>query len=347
MHKASLIQSCGASFVLLGPRQTQLESTKPVVAITAVRTGAGKSPLSQMLARHLKDGGHRVRIIRHPMPYGDLSRQTVERLASYNDLDRFECTVEEREEYEPYIEQGLVVFAGVDYRQILTQAESESDVILWDGGNNDFSFIKPDLSIVVVDALRPGHETTYYPGESNFRSADILVINKVREAKTDMLDELRERIELLNPIAEVIESDLEIEVDRPDSIKGRRVLVVEDGPTLTHGGMTYGAGTIAAQQNDAAELIDPRAYAVGSVAQTLNDYPHMGTVLPAVGYSEEQCNDLRETIERCGAEVVIDASPARLDRVLKLTVPVVRVTYRFSQVSGRSVTELVDNALER
>jgi len=347
MHKASFVQACGASFVLLGPRHTQLESTKPVIAITAVRTGAGKSPLSQMLARHLSDRGHRVGIIRHPMPYGDLTRQIVQRLASDDDLDRFECTVEEREEYEPYIEQGLVVFAGVDYRQILSQAELESDVILWDGGNNDFSFIKPSLSIVVVDALRPGHETTFYPGETNLRSADILVINKVREANVELLDELRERIALLNPTAEVIESDLEIEVDRPEAIERRRVLVVEDGPTLTHGGMTYGAGTIAARQNNAAELIDPREFAVGSVAQTLNDYPHLHAVLPAVGYSAAQCDDLRKTIEKCGAEVVIDASPARLDRVLNLSTPVVRVSYRFIQISGRSVTEMIDRLLER
>lgn len=347
MHKASFVQACGASFVLLGPRHTQLEATKPVIAITAVRTGAGKSPLSQMLARHLSDRGHRVGIIRHPMPYGDLTRQIVQRLASDDDLDRFECTVEEREEYEPYIEQGLVVFAGVDYRQILSQAELESDVILWDGGNNDFSFIKPSLSIVVVDALRPGHETTFYPGETNLRSADILVINKVREANVELLDELRERIALLNPTAEVIESDLEIEVDRPEAIERRRVLVVEDGPTLTHGGMTYGAGTIAARQNNAAELIDPREFAVGSVAQTLNDYPHLHAVLPAVGYSAAQCDDLRKTIEKCGAEVVIDASPARLDRVLNLSTPVVRVSYRFIQISGRSVTEMIDRLLER
>ena len=342
MHKASLVQSCGASFVLLGPRHTQLESNKPVIAVTAVRTGAGKSPLSQMLARHLTDRGHRVGIIRHPMPYGDLTRQTVERLASYDDLDRFECTVEEREEYEPYFDEGLVVFAGVDYQTILSQAESESDVILWDGGNNDFSFFKPNLSIVVVDALRAGHETTYYPGETNFRSADVLVINKVREAKSELLDESRKRISLLNPNAEVIESDLEIEVDRPEAIAGRRVLVVEDGPTLTHGGMAYGAGTIAAQQHDAAELIDPRPFAVGSVAQTFSDYPHLHAVLPALGYSPEQCNDLRATIEKSGAEVVIDASPARLDRIMDLSITLVRVRYRFDQVSGVPVTTIID-----
>lgn len=248
MHVASLVQACGASFVLLGPQHTQLSSTKPVISVTAVRTGAGKSPISQMLGRHLTAVGHRVGILRHPMPYGDLRRQTVERLASAQDLDRFECTIEEREEYEPYIDSGLVVYAGVDYRQILAQAEAESDVILWDGGNNDFSFVRPGLSIVVVDALRPGHETSYYPGETNLRSADIVVINKVGRAQAETLAGLRDRVQHISPDAQVIEADLEIAVDRPELITGHRVLVVEDGPTLTHGGMSYGAGMIAAEK---------------------------------------------------------------------------------------------------
>jgi predicted GTPase len=342
MHKASLVQACGASFVLLGPRHTQLRSGKPVIAITAVRTGAGKSPISQMLARHLTAAGHRVGILRHPMPYGDLTRQAVERLATPDDLDRFQCTIEEREEYEPYLDQGLAVYAGVDYRQILAQAEAESDVILWDGGNNDFAFVQPGLSIVVVDALRPGHETSYYPGETNFRSADIVVINKVGRAHAEALAALRDRVRLFNPRAQLIEADLDIQVDRSELISGRRVLVVEDGPTLTHGGMPYGAGTIAAEQYDAGELVDPRPSAVGSVAETLRAYPHMTDVLPALGYSAKQCDELTQTIENSGAEIVIDASPASLDRMLKLSMPVVRVRYAFRQISGPPLRHLVD-----
>jgi len=342
MHKASLVQACGASFALLGPRHTQLSSQRPVIAITAVRTGAGKSPIAQMLGRHMSDAGYRVGIIRHPMPYGDLNRQTVERLATGDDLDKFQCTIEEREEYEPYLELGLVVFAGVDYAQILARAEAESDVILWDGGNNDFSFVRPGLSVVVVDALRPGHETAYYPGETNLRSADVLVINKVGEAKAALLAEVRHRLRQYNPTAQVIEGDLDIEADRPELIEGRRVLVVEDGPTLTHGGMTYGAGVVAARQYGAGELVDPRASAVGSIADIFSRYTNLQSVLPALGYSPQQCGELTETIEKSHAEVVIDASPARLDRLLELSLPVVRVRYQFRQVSGPQLTELVD-----
>jgi predicted GTPase len=342
MHKASRVQACGASFALLGPRHTQLVSQRPVIAITAVRTGAGKSPIAQMLGRHMSDAGYRVGIIRHPMPYGDLNRQTVERLATGDDLDKFQCTIEEREEYEPYLELGLVVFAGVDYAQILARAEAESDVILWDGGNNDFSFVRPGLSVVVVDALRPGHETAYYPGETNLRAADVLVINKVGQAKPALLAEVRHRLRQYNPTAQVIEGDLDIEADRPELIEGRRVLVVEDGPTLTHGGMTYGAGVVAARQYGAGELVDPRPSAVGSIADIFSRYTNLQSVLPALGYSPQQCGELTETIEKSHAEVVIDASPARLDRLLKLSIPVVHVRYQFRQVSGPQLTELVD-----
>lgn len=334
MHKASLVQSCGASFVLLGPRHTQLVSTKPVLAVTAVRTGAGKSPLSQWLAQHLTDGGHRVGILRHPMPYGDLTRGSVERFSSDDDLDRFHCTVEEREEYEPYLEQGLVVFAGVDYRRILKAAEAESDVILWDGGNNDFAFVRPDLSLVVVDALRAGHEVSYYPGETSFRAADILVINKVTDARHEDLELIRSHIRAYNPSAQVVESELEITVEDPTLLADRRVLAVEDGPTLTHGGMAYGAATLAARRFGAAELVDPRRIAVGSIARVYEQYPHLGPVLPALGYSDEQCRELAETIHASGADVVVDGSPAGLDRVLRLKLPVVRVRYRFHQVAG-------------
>lgn len=345
MHKAALVQSCGASFALLGPRHTQLRSSKPVIAVTAVRTGAGKSPLSQFLARDLTQNGHRVGVIRHPMPYGDLTRQQVERFATPDDLDRYNCTVEEREEYEPYVEQGLTIFAGVNYSAILSAAEAESDVILWDGGNNDFSFIRPDLSIVVADALRPDHETTFYPGETNFRAANVIVINKVLKAPSKNIDLIRNNITQLNPNAVVIEADLQITLDNPEQVAGKKVLVVEDGPTLTHGGMPYGAGTLAAQKHNAAELIDPRPCAVGTIADAFQIFPHMQNVLPALGYSKQQCEELSQTIHAAQPDLVVDASPARLDRLLNLTIPLVRVRYQFQQTSGPSIQELVRNHL--
>jgi predicted GTPase len=345
MHKASLVQSCGASFILLGPRHTQLVSQRPVVAVTATRTGAGKSPISQMLARHLRDSGRSVSVVRHPMPYGDLSRQRVQRFASAEDLDRFECTIEEREEYEPYVEQGLTIFAGVDYEAILRAAEAEADVVVWDGGNNDFSFFRPGLSIVVLDALRAGHETAYYPGETNFLSGDVLAINKVSQAAPQSLADLRRRVRAARPDATVIECDLEIEVEDPGAVAGRKVLVVEDGPTLTHGGMAYGAGTIAARKFGAAGLIDPRPAAVGGIGELFQKYPHLQNVLPAMGYSATQRDELKATILASGAEVVVDGSPARIDRLLELSMPVVRVHYRMQQVAGPPLTDLVDRFL--
>ena len=342
MHKASIVQAAGASFAMLGPKQTQLNSAMPVIAITAVRTGAGKSPLSQMIAKHLSVQGRRVGVIRHPMPYGQLERQVVERFGEPADLDKFDCTIEEREEYEPYLELGLPVFAGVDYEQILRAAEREADVIVWDGGNNDYSFIRPGLSIVVIDALRAGHETEFYPGETNLRAADVLVINKVGQAEPNEVAEIKRRIELTNPTATVITSDLEIAVDRPELITARRVLVVEDGPTLTHGGMSYGAGFLAAQQYKAQEIIDARPAAVGSIAQAFEKYPHLCMVLPALGYSERQCAELEATINKAAPDVIIDASPARLDRVVETTIPIVRVRYRFQQLSGEPMIDLVD-----
>jgi len=345
MHKASLVQSCGASFALLGPRHTQLESRHPVIGVTAVRTGAGKSPITLWLAKYLVSLGVQVGVIRHPMPYGQLSRQRVERFDSRDDLDRYACTVEEREEYEPYLEEGLPVFAGVDYRRVLEAAEEEAHVILWDGGNNDFAFLRTDLSIVVADALRPGHEVSYYPGETNLRMAGVVVINKVAQARADDIASIRWHVEQLNPSAEVVEADLEIDVDDPKSIADSRVLVVEDGPTLTHGGMAYGAGTLAARKFGAGELVDPHAAAVGSIAEVLRGYPHLGAVLPALGYAPEQCLDLQRTIEASGAEVVVDASPARVDQVLELTIPVVRVRYHFRQTAGTPLADIVDRFL--
>lgn len=345
MHKASLVQGCGASFVLLGPRHTQLDATKPVVAVTAVRTGAGKSPLSQWIARELAARGRRPAVLRHPMPYGDLARQAVQRIASAADLNRFSCTVEEREEYEPYLEQGMVVFAGVDYAALLAQAEQEADVLVWDGGNNDFPFLRPSVWITVVDALRPGHEERFYPGETNLRAAQIIVLNKVGGADVATLASLRERIARYNPTAALVESDLSIQVDHSEALRGRRVLVVEDGPTLTHGGMSHGAGWLAVQQIDVRELVDPRPFAIGSIADAYRRYPHIGPVLPALGYSPQQCGELSATIEASGADVVLDASPCRLDRLLKLTRPMVRVRYFFQQVAGPPLMSLIEKRL--
>jgi predicted GTPase len=346
MHKASLVQACGAGFAMLGPRLTQLHSRLPVVAVTAVRTGAGKSPLSQALARALVAKGRRIAVLRHPMPYGDLLRQRAMRYASEADLDRHRCTLEEREEYEPYVEAGIAVFAGVDYRAILAEAEKDTDVILWDGGNNDYPFIRPALSIVVLDALRPGHETSYYPGETNLRSADVLVVNKVSSATPVALALLRRHAAEFNPDAALVEADLVVTLEPGAALAGKRVVVVEDGPTLTHGGMAYGAGMVAARAAGAA-ILDPRGFAVGTIAEAYRNYPHIGTVLPALGYSAAQLAELAETLRLSGAEAIIDASPARLDRVLQLSIPLRRVRYRFAQRSGPPLFALVEQMLAR
>jgi len=341
MHCASRVQAAGASFVLLGPAQTMLPARKPVVAITATRTGAGKSPLTQWLARQLSDTGIRVATLRHPMPYGNLSAQAVQRFATPEDLDRYECTIEEREEYEPYVRQGLVIFAGVDYRRILAAAEKEADIILWDGGNNDFSFIAPNLTITVCDALRAGHGLTYYPGETNFRAADILVINKVSAATDKDIARIMALREALNPDAPVLQADLQVSVDQPEQLAGKRVLILEDGPTVTHGGMHYGAGWVAAQQYPVGEIVDPRQSAVGSIRDTLDRYKDLRRVLPALGYSDAQRAELKATIEASGAEVVINASPSDLGTLLDLALPVVRVRYRFTPRSGADLLAAV------
>jgi predicted GTPase len=346
MHKAAVVQACGASFALLGPRHTQLHSTRPVISVTAVRTGAGKSPLTRRIAQTLQKVGRRVVVLRHPMPYGDLEQQRVQRFATVADLDRHNCTIEEREEFEPYVELGLTVYAGVDYAEILKSAEAESDVILWDGGNNDFSFLAPGLSLVVADALRPGHETAYFPGETNFRSADVIVINKVSQASPGDVQVIRDHAQALNPNAVVMESDLGLAVEDERAILGKRVLVVEDGPTLTHGGMSFGAGLVAAKRAGAAEMLDPRPFAVGSIADCYRSYPHIGPVLPALGYSREQRVELEQTIRASGAEVVVDASPARLSRCIDVGVPVARVSYEFHQLSGKPLESLVERFLE-
>ena len=346
MHKASIAQAGGAGFAVLGPRLTQLTSRLPVVAITAVRTGAGKSPLTLAIARGLAARGRRVAVLRHPMPYGDLRRQRAVRYASEGDLERHGCTIEEREEYEPYIEAGLAVFAGVDYRAILEQAEKDAEVVLWDGGNNDYPFIRPDLSIVVLDALRPGHETSYYPGETNLRAADVLVVNKVSNASAQAIEMIRRHAAELAPKATVLEADLAVTVAPGVNIAGKRVVVVEDGPTLTHGGMSYGAGTIAARAAG-AQMLDPRGFAVGSIAEAYAKYPQIGAVVPALGYSPAQVAELSDTLRRSGAEVIVDASPARLERVLDAGIPIARVRYRFEQKSGPSIFTIVEDAISR
>ena len=345
MHTAARVQAAGASFVMLGPQHTQLVSRRKVIAITATRTGAGKSPLTQFLARGLTRAGYRVVAVRHPMPYGNLREQAVQRFATQADLDAHHCTLEEREEYEPYVRLGLVIYAGVDYAGILAAAEAEADVILWDGGNNDFSFIKPDLNIVVCDALRAGHGQTYYPGETNFRAADILVLSKVAQAAPDGLQTILELKAALNPAAATIQGDLEVTVPEPEELTGARVLIVEDGPTVTHGGMPYGAGWVAARQCHVAEIVDPRPHAVGSIAETFAANPHLQQVLPAIGYSEAQRDELRQTIEACGAEIVINASPADISPLLRPGTRVVPVGYRWVQWSGPDLLHEVKEQL--
>jgi predicted GTPase len=346
MHKASIVQAAGASFALLGPRHTELASSRPVISVTAARTGAGKSPLSRALASHLAGRGISVGIVRHPMPYGDLTRQALQCFRTAADLDAAACTVEEREEYEPYLDLGLRIYAGVDYRAILRAAEAESDVILWDGGNNDGAFFRAGLKVVVLDALRPGDELSYYPGETNLRRADVLVINKVAEASADAVDRIRHHARDANPRATVIEANLEVHVDAPGRISGKRVLVVEDGPTLTHGGMAFGAGTIAARRFGAAQLLDPRPHATGTIAETFARYPHLTRVLPALGYSADQRRELADTIRATAPDLVVDGSPAHLEQLLDLDVPVVNVTYEFAQAAGPPLEDIVDRFVE-
>ncbi len=339
MHKASTALAAGADFVLQGPEATMLRSTKPVVAVCAVRTGAGKSQTTRRVSEILKDAGKQVAVVRHPMPYGDLVKQAVQRFAVYEDLDRHDCTIEEREEYEPHLDRGSIVFAGVDYEAILRRAEKEADVILWDGGNNDFAFYRADVYITVADPHRPGHELLYHPGETNLRLADIVVINKVDTARPEDVEAVRRNVAAVNPGAVVIEADSPLTVSGDaEALRGRTVLVVEDGPTLTHGEMAYGAGTIAARRAGAV-AVDPRPYAVGSIATTFAKYPHMGPVLPAMGYGAEQVRELEETIERTPAEVVVIGTPIDLRRVVKLSKPAVRVRYDLQERGRPTLAE--------
>lgn len=329
MHVASRFLAAGCDFAFLGPVATMLPSQKPVIAVTAVRTGCGKSPVSRYIAGLLAARGIRVGVLRHPMPYGDLARQDVQRFATAADLDSAQCTIEEREEYEPYLASGHAVFAGVDYGRILDQAEAESDVILWDGGNNDFPFVAPDLHIVLADALRPGHETAYHPGETVLGMADQVLIMKNSGAEGDAVGAIESAVRTVNPGAGILHGDLEVSLDDPGAVRGKAVLVIEDGPTITHGGRPTGAGFVGAKAAGAADIVDPRPYAAEEIRKTYERYPHIGPVLPAVGYYAEQLAALADTIARAPVDVVVAATPARLDHVMAIDKPVVRATYAF------------------
>ncbi|MEL7673906.1 MAG: cyclic 2,3-diphosphoglycerate synthase [Chloroflexota bacterium] len=342
MHKASQVLAAGADFRLLGPKHTTLKSSKPVVGVGAVRTGSGKSQTTRTVSDALRRLGYTVAVVRHPMPYGDLARQKVQRFADYADLDRHDVTIEEREEYEPHLDRGVVVFAGVDYGAILREAEQEADIVLWDGGNNDLPFFQPDLYFVVVDPHRPGHERTYHPGEANLRMADVVVINKVDTAPPDGVRTVRESIRQLNPGATVIEAASPTFVDDAEAIRGKKVLVIEDGPTLTHGEMGYGAGVVAAQRFGAGELVDPRPYAVGSIADTFAKYPTTGTLLPAMGYGAKQRADLEQTIRNTPADLVLVATPIDLTRVISIDKPYRRVRYELQELGNPTIAELLE-----
>ncbi|NPA26692.1 MAG: GTPase [Chloroflexi bacterium] len=341
MHRASRALAAGASFQLLGPRATTLRSRKPVVAVTAVRTGSGKSQTTRRVAQLLRDWGHRVVIVRHPMPYGDLTAQAVQRFASLEDLDRYHCTLEEREEYEPHLQNGLVVYAGVDYARILQQAEAEADVIVWDGGNNDLPFFWPDVHIVVADPHRPGHELRYHPGEANVRMAHVAVINKVVTARPEAIQTVRQNLRALNPNLVLVEAASPFTVDDPQAIRGRRVVVVEDGPTLTHGEMAYGAGYLAAQRFGARGIVDPRPFAVGNLRAVYEQYPHIGPIVPAMGYSPEQIRDLEATLNQVEADVVIVATPVDLRRLLRVNKPLVRVRYELQEIGHPTLEDVL------
>jgi predicted GTPase len=347
MHAASRVLAQGADFTLLGPRRTMIRSRRPVIAVSAVRTGCGKSQTTRWISKRLRARGIRVAVVRHPMPYGDLAIQAVQRFASLDDLDRADCTIEEREEYEPHIAAGGVIFAGADYARILSAAETEADVILWDGGNNDFPFFAPDLHIALADALRPGHETTHHPGETVLRMADVLVIAKTDAAPEADVARVADRLAEINPRAPIVRGASPVTLDSPELVRGRRALVVEDGPTITHGGMSHGAGYAAATAASAAEIVDPRESAHPYIAAVYAKYPHIGKVLPAVGYSDAQVQALTATIASSDAEVVIAATPIDLGALIRLDKPIVRARYEFAETSGTSLGELLDEYLSR
>ncbi len=346
MHKAAIVTAAGADFLMIGASYTMLASRKTVVSVCAVRTGCGKSQTSREVVRILKAMGKRVVLVRHPMPYGDLARQVVQRFAVPEDLDRHQCTIEEREEYEPIISMGAVVYAGVDYEKILMQAEAEADVVVWDGGNNDTPFFKPDVAIVVFDPHRAGHETAYHPGETNMLMADIAVINKVDSADADKVDRVRQTIGRHNPAADIILADSKITADNPGQIRGKRVLVIEDGPTLTHGGMAFGAGTLAARRFLAAEAVDPRPYLKGSLKKTFAAYPAIGRLLPAMGYNPRQIEDLEATINSTDCDLVLAATPIDLTRVVRVEKPIIRIRYEYKDHGSPALAAVLRKRLE-
>lgn len=341
MHRASAVIAAGASFTLLGTQPTMLPSTKPVVAICAVRTGAGKSQTTRRVAQYLKDMGKKLVAVRHPMPYGDIAEQAVQRFASQEDLDRYKCTIEEREEYEPHLKMGTVVYAGVDYAAILQKAQAEADIVLWEGGNNDTPFFKPDLHIVVVDPLRPGHEMRYHPGETNLRMADVVIINKIASAHPDDIETVRHSIHQANPQAAIIDAASPIFVGDAAVIRGKRVLCIEDGPTLTHGEMTIGAGVVAARRFGAKAIVDPRPFLRGSLVDTFRKYPGIGTLLPAMGYGENQVRDLEATINATECDAVVIATPIDLRRLVKLNKPATRVTYELQEIGQPTLMDFL------
>jgi predicted GTPase len=350
MNIGALVNACGANFNLLGPGKTQVKSTKPVIAVGAVRTGCGKSQTSRRVVELLMEAGLKVVAVRHPMPYGDLNAQKVQRFAKIEDLAKHKCTIEEMEEYEPHVTRGNVIYAGVDYEAILRAAENDPDgcdVILWDGGNNDFSFFKPDMMITVVDPHRPGHELSYYPGEATLRLADVVVINKMDSAGPEAIQIVRESIAKVNPNAAVVDAASPLSIDKPELIRGKRVLVVEDGPTLTHGEMKIGAGTVAAMKCGAAELVDPRPYAVGKLAETFRIYPNIGTLLPAMGYGDQQIKDLELTIANTPCDAVVIATPIDLNRIVKITKPTVKIGYELQEIGTPSLKVFIDEFIKK
>ena len=347
MHHASRALAAGADFAMLGPARTMTPAAVPVIAVSAVRTGCGKSPMTRWLARELRGRGARLGVMRHPMPYGDLARMSVQRFASREDLERAACTIEEREEYEPHLAAGNVVYAGVDTERVVALAESECELILWDGGNNDFPFVRPDLHFVLVDPLRPGHETAHHPGETVLRMADAIVVTKTDAAAPDAVERVIENARRANPKACVFRSTMPIRLDDPAALAGRRALVVEDGPTITHGGMPHGAGYVAAIRAGAALIVDPRASAPAEITAVFAQYPHIGPVLPAMGYSPSQLEALRQTINAAAAEVVVAATPADLAALIDIDKPVVRARYEFAEVETPGIAALLDRFLER
>lgn len=332
MHKASTVLATGADFRLMGPQNTSIKSSKPVISICAVRTGVGKSQTTRAVCKILQQMGKKVVAIRHPMPYGDLSQQICQRFASYEDLNLHKCTIEEREEYEPHIDNGIIIYAGVDYEVILREAEKEADIIIWDGGNNDFPFYHADLHIVLADPLRPSHEILYHPGETNIKMADVIIINKIDSANASDVNVVRENIEKANPNALVIEAASPISIEQPEMIKGKRVLVIEDGPTLTHGGMKFGAGFVAAKKFGAKEIVDAKPYAVGSIMGTYEKYPHLNVILPAMGYGDQQMKELEATINNSDCDVVLSGTPIDITRIINPNKPVVRVRYELQEI---------------